>query len=127
MGLKLKTYRLGTHRGKDEGIRIGAVRFLPRGVKKEDYSKLNYFDVWFPTVSPSKEAIKDFKGDKKSRERFKKRYRKEMDGNADARHAVKLLSEVAKKTSIAIGCYCEDESLCHRSILKKLIEKEAPR
>ncbi|MBI5560430.1 MAG: DUF488 family protein [Deltaproteobacteria bacterium] len=131
--IKLKTYRCGSPRGKDEGLRIGAVRFLPRGVKKEDYAKLDYFDVWFPNVAPSKEAVKDFlssrrsrgKGDKKKWEKFAKRYGKEIEGDANARHAIGLLAEVAKRTPLAVGCYCEDENLCHRSILRELIEKEA--
>lgn len=130
MPVKLATYCFGSPRKKDEGLRIGAVRYLPRGVKKEDYSRLDYFDVWFPIVAPSKKAVDDYKkapDNFKAWQGFSKTYTKEIEYTTDARQAVRLLSEMAKRTPIAIGCYCEDEDLCHRSILKRLIEEEAGR
>ena len=127
MPLKLKTYRCGSPQEKDEGLRIGAVRYLPRGVKKKDYAGLGYFDVWFPAVAPSREIIGEFKntgGTRKDWDRFIRQYRKEMN-HPDARRAVILLAEVAKRTPVSIGCYCEDEKTCHRSVLRKLIEEAA--
>ena len=128
MKLRLRTYVLGSPRRRGEGLRIGCVRFLPRGVKKEDYARLDYFDVWFPVVAPGAGLIRDFKSEglnEKSWARFKRRYIIEMKKNAEARGAIKLLSEVARKTPVSIGCYCRDERFCHRSILKELIEEAA--
>ena len=125
MSLKLATYRCASPRREDEGLRIGAVRFLPRGVKKEDYARLGYFDVWFPLLAPNRAAVSEYKKSPDKKEawkRFARQYRKEIESNTDARQAVKLLAAIAEKTPIAIGCYCEDEEFCHRSILKKLIE-----
>jgi len=121
---RIKTFRIGTTRKKGEGVRIGTVRFLPRGVKKEDYARLDYFDVWFPLLSPSQKLFQEFRSGKKSWGEFSKSYRKEMS-STDCRQAILLLIELAKKTPIAIGCYCEDESRCHRSVLLTLIEEAA--
>lgn len=119
---KLRTFRIGTPRKKGEGTRIGTVRFLPRGVKKVDYARLDYFDVWFPLLAPSKKLFQEFRSGQKTWEQFKKSYRKEM-ANVDCRQAIILLIELAKKTPIAIGCYCEEESYCHRSILYQLVQE----
>ena len=101
------------------------MRFLPRGVKKEDYARENYLDVWLPTVSPSKGLLADIKaldlGDPKARKRFFARYEREMKNDTDARQTIHLLAALAEVTPIAIGCYCEDESQCHRSVLKRII------
>ncbi len=124
--MKLRTYRCASPRKKGEGIRIGAVRYLPRGVKKEDYARLDYFDVWLPLLSPSRDAISAFKKstDKESAWRiFKKRYIREMSSSTDAAQGIRLLAEFAAKTPLSIGCYCEDESHCHRSLLKELVLK----
>jgi uncharacterized protein YeaO (DUF488 family) len=125
MSLKLKTYQCGLPREKGEGLRIGVVRYLPRGVKKKDYADLNYFDVWFPTVAPGKEIIREFKskdGNQKNWDTFIKQYIKEMS-NPESRRAIVLLAEVARRTPISLGCYCKDEKSCHRSVLRKLIEE----
>lgn len=108
---------------------MGTVRFLPRGVKKEDYVRLDYFDVWFPLLAPSTELLKWVKGrDWPSEQvrwsKFKERYKAEMK-KTDARQAIKLFAELASRTPISIGCYCEDEFACHRSILRELIEGAA--
>jgi uncharacterized protein YeaO (DUF488 family) len=127
MSLTLKTYRCGSPREEDEGLRIGVVRYLPRGVKKQDYAHLDYFDVWFPTVAPSREIISEFKkteGTRKDWDRFIRRYRKEMK-EPDNRRAIVLLAEVAKRTPLSIGCYCQEADFCHRSVLRKLIEEAA--
>lgn len=127
--IKLGTFRAGTPRNPHEGLRVGTVRFLPRGVKKEDYSRLDYFDVWFPLLAPSAELVKRFRSetgrsDKVRWSKFKESYVSEMK-QTNARQAIKLLAELAKSTPLSIGCYCEDESFCHRSILRELIHKAA--
>lgn len=119
---KIQTFRIGTPRKKGEGIRIGTVRFLPRGVKKEDYARLDYFDVWFPLLAPSQKLFQEFRSGQKTWEQFRKGYRKEMSAT-DCRQAILLLIELSKKTPIAIGCYCENESNCHRSVLFELIKQ----
>ena len=118
--LHLTTYRIGTPRKKNEGLRIGTVRLLPRGVPKREYAKRDLFDVWLPLVAPSRELIKAFKSGKKSASQFFRAYRAEMKEPA-ARHTIELLAALARQTPIAVGCYCEDESRCHRSALIKLI------
>jgi uncharacterized protein YeaO (DUF488 family) len=123
--LKLRTYQIGTPRLRGEGLRIGTVRYLPRGVRKQDYARLDYFDVWFPAAAPSRELVSWLRADVEKRwDRFVGRYRNEMK-RVEARQAIKLLAEVAKHTPISIGCYCTDENHCHRSILRKLIEEAA--
>jgi uncharacterized protein YeaO (DUF488 family)/predicted nucleic acid-binding protein len=122
----LGTFRIGSPRRPGEGLRVGTVRFLPRGVKKEDYARLDYFDVWFPLLSPSSELLKWLKSREWSSEqvrwsKFRERYVAEMK-KTDARQAIKLLAELARATPLSIGCYCENESACHRSILRDLIE-----
>ena len=108
---------------------MGTVRFLPRGVRKEDCARLNYFDVWFPLLAPSAELFKSLKTGKWSSEqvrwsKFRERYTAEMN-KTHARQAIKLLAELSKATPLSIGCYCENESACHRSILRELIERAA--
>ena len=117
---RLTTVQLGSPRKRGEGLRIGTVRFLPRGVRKEDYAELNYFDVWLPQLAPSRELLSQFKKSSISVRTFFARYRREMN-STEARQLIQLLAEVAQRTPIAVGCYCEDESKCHRSVLGKLI------
>lgn len=122
--LLLTTYRCGEGTALKGVLRIGAVRFLPRGVKKEDYRKKGYFDVWLPILSPEAELIKEFRKDPRAGwKEFSRKYEKQILSSRDARAVLSLLKETAKHTPVAIGCYCEDESLCHRSILKRLIEE----
>lgn len=126
MPLKLKTYQCQAPRKNGEGIRIGTVRFLPRGIKKGNYAKMKFFDVWFPSVAPSRQLLSAFKQKENIKEKwgkFAKLYKNEMTKNAESRQAIKLLAEIARRTPIAIGCYCEDEKFCHRSILYALIKK----
>ena len=132
MPLKIKSCRFGEPRKRGEGLRIGTVRFLPRGIKKADLARLDFFDLWFPTVAPSGELIKAYKErvsangtDESTMKWFTARYLKELKGSPDARHAIELLSVISGKTPITIGCYCADEKFCHRLILKSEIEKAA--
>lgn len=118
--LHLRTVRLGSPRSKDEGLRIGTVRYLPRGVRKADLARKDYFDVWLPILAPSRELLREFKSGSRPISRFFARYRREMQ-ETDARQTIELLAALARRTPIAIGCYCEDESHCHRSVLLELI------
>lgn len=93
---KLQTFRIGAPRKRGEGVRVGTVRFLPRGVKKEDYARLDYFDVWFPLLAPSQQLFQEFRSGKKTWEQFRKGYRKEMSATG-CRQAIALLIELAKK------------------------------
>jgi len=121
----LRTFQAGTSRKRGEGLRIGVVRYLPRGVKKQDYARLDYFDVWLPLLAPSKELLKWVHADPAERwPTFVERYKREMLNHTDSRQAIQLLAKLAKQTRISIGCYCSDEEHCHRSILRKLIEQE---
>ena len=114
--------RLGSERGKDEGLRIGTVRRPPRGVPKTEFAKRNYYDVWFPVLSPSEETVKfALKAETPAQwKTFVRKYRKEMSA-PDARHALELLAALSHHMNLSVGCYCKDESHCHRSVLRMLL------
>lgn len=122
--LQFRSVQLGTPRDPEEGLRIGTVRFLPRGVRKQDYAKQDFFDVWLPTLAPSRELLSQVKHEELSLSRFFARYRSEMS-ETEPRQTIELLAEMAKRTPISVGCYCEDESQCHRSVLAELIRQAA--
>lgn len=129
MRLKIRTYQLGTSRQVSEGLRIGVVRFPPRGVRKEDYARRNYYDVWLPLLAPSRDLLRwiharDVSDAGVWRE-FTKRYRNEMLNNTNSRQTIRLLAKLAQRTPIAVGCHCADEKRCHRSLLLQLIQDVA--
>lgn len=115
--------RLGSPRDVDEGLRIGTARRPPRGVRKEDYASRDIYDVWFPNLSPSEALLNESWPitDEKSWRVFKRRFLAEMK-SSDARRALDLLAALSHGTNFAIGCYCEEEAHCHRSILRTLLE-----
>lgn len=115
--------RLGAPRKDDEGLRIGTVRRPPRGVRKDDYASKNIYDVWFPALAPSETLLKDTFPVQNDRawQTFKRRFLTEMK-QPDARRNLDLLAALSHQTNFSIGCYCEDESRCHRSILRELLE-----
>jgi len=117
--LRLRTFRIGEKPKRGEGIRLGVVRFLPRGVRKEDYRKLGLFDLWFPALAPSQALLR------KRDAGLLRRYRTEILSSSESRQTLLFLAEVAKKTPLAIGCYCTDLSKCHRSMLAALIQAAA--
>ena len=126
--LMLTTYRCGYATGLEDVLKIGVVRFLPRGVRKEDYARRGYFDVWLPLLAPSPELIREFKKEPATGwHKFSRSYRRAMTTDAAARAVIALLRETARRMPVAIGCYCEDETRCHRSILKGLIEEGTAR
>lgn len=120
--MSIQIIQLGSPRRKGEGLRIGTVRRPPRGVKKSDYSKLDWFDVWFPNLAPSVETMRLGKdvSTKSQWQKFEERYRREMNA-APIQHELKLLAALSHHTNFSVGCYCKDESRCHRSILRILL------
>lgn len=120
--LKLRTFRYGDAPKRGEGLRIGTTRRPPRGVKKEQWK--DYFDVWFPVLAPSADLIRSYmqKGDY---EAFCKSYEREVLGTPESRHSLELVAAIALRMPTSVGCFCEDESRCHRKHLRKLIERAA--
>jgi uncharacterized protein YeaO (DUF488 family) len=116
--------RLGTPRLPDEGTRIGTVRRPPRGVPKSEFARQNWYDVWFPNLAPSPETMK--LGQEATTPAqwtaFTKRYRKEMS-TPEAGHALALLAALSQQSHFSVGCYCEDEAHCHRSVLRELLRE----
>lgn len=120
--MTVRIVRLGTERIPHEGVRIGTVRRPPRGVPKSEFSSGNWYDVWFPILAPSPETIKLGLGAQSEREwgAFVKRYRAEM-ANPEPSRALDLLAALSHASNFSVGCYCEVESRCHRSILRELL------
>ena len=120
--MTVRIVRLGSDRSPDEGLRIGTVRRPPRGVKKSEYASKNFYDVWLPTLAPSAGLVKLAQGAKSEREwnRFMKKYRAEM-ATPETKAALDLLAALSHQTDFSVGCYCSDESRCHRSILRALL------
>lgn len=120
--MAISVVRLGTPRKRNEGLRIGTVRRPPRGVPKAKFAELNYYDVWLPTLSPSPAlvwfALKA--KDERAWKTFERRFRAEMS-RPDAARLLDVLAALSHQTNFAVGCYCEDESRCHRSVLRQLL------
>jgi len=118
----IEIVRLGSPREPNEGLRIGTVRRPPRGVRKEDFAARDFFDVWFPNLSPSAELVKQAQSanDQRSWSAFKKRFRAEMS-RPDASKELDLLAALSHQTNMSLGCYCEKEEKCHRSVLRELL------
>jgi uncharacterized protein YeaO (DUF488 family) len=114
--------RLGTPRRAGEGLRIGTVRRPPRGVKKERYAAEDWFDVWYPELSPSPELVAKAQGATTDKEwaAFLRAFRAEMKAPAAAR-TLDLLAALSHGSDFSVGCYCEDEARCHRSVLRALL------
>jgi uncharacterized protein YeaO (DUF488 family) len=122
MGIRI--VQLGTPRSRGEGLRLGTVRRPPRGVPKSEYASRNYYDVWLPELAPSEPLRKAGFHAETEREwqRFVKGYRAEMKHPAAAR-LLDLLAALSHRTDFSVGCYCEDESRCHRSVLRELLRE----
>ena len=121
--MALHVVRLGTPRVREEGLRIGTVRRPPRGVRKEDFAALDYFDVWLPELSPSPDLVSWALSDPWTDKRwatFARAYRKQMS-TPESRHLIQLLAAMSHQTNLSVGCYCEDESRCHRALLRELL------
>ena len=122
--MTIRIVQLGSDREVDEGLRIGTVRRPPRGVPKVEYSSKNIYDVWFPNLSPSKELLKQYFPitEEKQWRSFQRRFLAEMKASGPTRD-LDVLAALSHQTNFSIGCYCDDESRCHRSILRSLLEK----
>jgi uncharacterized protein YeaO (DUF488 family) len=127
--LKLSTFQIGTRAKRNQGLRIGTTRRPPRGVPKSRWKSDGYFDIWLPSVAPSLKLLRWIKqhdiNDAKTRKSFFERYERELLADSVARQTVQLLAQIATRTPISIGCFCADESRCHRSRLYLIIEQTA--
>jgi uncharacterized protein YeaO (DUF488 family) len=114
--------RLGSPRAPNEGLRLGTVRRPPRGVRKENIAAADWYDQWLPQLAPSAELVSAALSatDARQWEAFVRKYRKEMSAPDTAR-LIALLAALSRDTNLAVGCYCEDETRCHRSILRELL------
>lgn len=121
--MPIRVVQLGSPRAAGEGLRLGTVRRPPRGVRKEDYARRDYFDVWIPELAPSAALVKSalsvpFTPARWAR--FARKYKQEMRAPA-AQRLLLLLAALSSTTNLAVGCYCVDESRCHRSVLRELL------
>jgi uncharacterized protein YeaO (DUF488 family) len=121
--MALRIVRLGTPRRAGEGLRIGTVRRPPRGVRKTDYAARNYYDVWLPELAPTAPLVAFALSRPFTPARwalYARRYRREMREPA-AERLLALLAALSSRADFSVGCYCEDESHCHRSLLRELL------
>jgi uncharacterized protein YeaO (DUF488 family) len=120
--MSVRVVRLGTPRARGEGLRIGTVRRPPRGVPTSQFAKQDWYDVWFPNLAPSLPTMKLGLAAKTSAQwnAFARKFRAEM-ASPQAKHDLDLLAALSHATSFSVGCYCEDESRCHRSVLRQLL------
>ncbi len=118
----VRVVRLGSARVAGEGPRIGTVRRPPRGVPKAKFSSQNWYDVWFPNLAPSMETMKLGQQAKTPAQwaAFIKKYKSEMS-TPEASHSIELLATLSHGSNFSVGCYCEDEAHCHRSVLRALL------
>lgn len=126
--MAIRIVRLGEPRVRGEGLRLGSVRHPPRGVPKGEYARRDFFDVWLPELAPSAEAIRELRAADDfdaAWPGFVQRFRREMKGPSPSR-LLDLLAGLSHQTALSLGCYCEDASRCHRSVLRELLaERDA--
>lgn len=122
--MTIRVVRLGTKRAPGEGLRIGTVRRPPRGVPKSEFASQDWYDVWYPNLSPSADAVHAAQKATTDREwaAFVRRYRAEMAAPENSR-TLDLLAMLSHQTNFSVGCYCENEARCHRSILRELLKE----
>ncbi|KQP20051.1 DUF488 domain-containing protein [Pseudorhodoferax sp. Leaf267] len=123
--MALRVVRLGTPRAVDEGLRIGTVRRPPRGVPKTAFAEQDWYDCWYPNLAPSAEAMAlgqaaQASGTEKDWGRFRRKYLAEMS-LPDPSRSLDLLAALSHGANLSVGCYCEDASRCHRSLLRELL------
>lgn len=126
--MAIRVVRLGSKRTKNEGLRLGTVRRPPRGVPKSEFATRDFYDVWLPQLSPSAKLVKAALGAKSEREwnAFVKAYRREMR-EPDVAHLLELLAAMSQSSEFSVGCYCEDDARCHRSVLRALLAERGAR
>jgi uncharacterized protein YeaO (DUF488 family) len=124
----IRIVRLGTARVPGEGLRIGTVRRPPRGVHKKDYASKDFYDIWLPSLAPSPETVKQALAARSTLQwnRFVKKYRSEMAATTP-RSVLDLLAALSHQADFSVGCYCIDESHCHRSVLRDLLRERGAR
>lgn len=120
--MSIRIVQLGTKRARGEGLRIGTVRRPPRGVPKSEFAAQNWYDVWFPNLAPSPATIKRAQRARTERDwaAFAKKYRAEMS-KPDRQKTLDVLAALSHQTNFSVGCYCPEESHCHRSVLRALL------
>lgn len=120
--MAIRVVRLGSPRAPSEGTRIGTVRRPPRGVPRAEFATGNWYDVWYPLLAPSPETVKlgQLAETSQQWQAFRKKYRAEMAAT-DAARTLDLLAALSRHTDFSVGCYCEDEARCHRSVLRELL------
>jgi len=123
--MAVRIVRLGSPRAADEGLRLGTVRRPPRGVPKAEFATQDWYDLWFPNLAPSLETMKlgQQATTPAQRQAFVRRYRAEM-AEPEHAHAIALLAALSRQTNFSVGCYCEDASHCHRSVLRELLAEQ---
>lgn len=126
--MSIRIVRLGTPRANGEGLRIGTVRRPPRGVPKAEFASQNWYDVWYPNLAPSAETMQLGQAVESDKEwaAFRKKYRSEM-AESDASRNLDLLAALSHQSNFSMGCYCENESRCHRSLLRELLAERGAR
>ena len=122
--MAIRVVRLGSERHPDEGLRIGTVRRPPRGVPRAEFASRNFYDVWLPDLAPSESLVKQalVASDERAWAAFVRRYRAEMK-RPEAARLLTLLASFSYMTNFSVGCYCEDEARCHRSVLRALLRE----
>jgi uncharacterized protein YeaO (DUF488 family) len=122
--MAVKIIRLGTARSNGEGLRIGTVRRPPRGVPKAEFASQDWYDVWYPNLAPSVETMKLGQSVESDKDwaAFSRKYRSEM-AETEASRNLDLLAALSHQTNFAMGCYCENEARCHRSLLRDLLKE----
>ena len=120
--MAIRIVRLGSPRVPGEGLRIGTVRHPPRGVPRGEFASRDFFDAWLPDLAPSAGLVKAARAsaDDRAWRAFERRYRAEMK-SPEARRLLELLAALSPHAALSVGCYCEDERRCHRSVLKQLL------
>ena len=120
--MPIRIVQLGSPRAPGEGLRLGTVRRPPRGVPREEFASRDYYDVWLPNLAPSAELMAEGRAAQDEREwaAFRRRYFAEMK-QPDASHLLDALAALSHQTAFAVGCYCDDEQRCHRSLLRELL------
>lgn len=118
----IRIVRLGAPRSSSEGLRVGTVRRPPRGVPKREFAKRDFYDVWLPDLAPSARLVSSALAAETEADwkKFEKRYRAEMS-KPEPKRLLALLAALSRQTNLAVGCYCEDEARCHRSVLRELL------
>jgi uncharacterized protein YeaO (DUF488 family) len=123
--MSIRIVRLGTPRAPGEGLRVGTVRRPPRGVPKTEFASQDWYDVWYPNLAPSVETMKQAQEAQKANSpaqwnAFVRKFKAEM-AESDASRSLDLLAALSHGTALSVGCYCEDEAHCHRSVLRSLL------